>query len=65
MKALILSAFGGENLFPFTSSRPKAMLPIANTNFLESTLIKIKDANESKKNNIALLTANGKISLMN
>ncbi len=43
MKALILSAFGGENLFPFTSSRPKAMLPIANTNFLESTLIKIKD----------------------
>jgi len=43
LKALILSAFGGENLFPFTSSRPKAMLPIANTNFLESTLIKIKD----------------------
>ena len=43
MKALILSAFGGENLFPFTSSRPKVMLPIANTNFLESTLVKIKD----------------------
>ncbi|MED5578526.1 MAG: sugar phosphate nucleotidyltransferase [Nitrospinota bacterium] len=43
MKALILSAFGGENLYPFTSSRPKVLLPIANTNFLESAIGKIKD----------------------
>lgn len=38
MKAIVLAAGRGERLWPLTESRPKHLLPIANTPILERTL---------------------------
>ncbi len=47
MRALILAAGRGAGLYPFTNTRPKAMLPMAGEMLLHSTLRKIRAAGVS------------------
>ncbi len=47
MRALILAAGRGVGLYPFTSTRSKAMLPVAGETFLRSTLRNIRAAGVS------------------
>lgn len=44
MRALILAAGRGTALYPFTDTRPKAMLPVAGEMLLENALSKIRAA---------------------
>ncbi|MCE2453587.1 MAG: glucose-1-phosphate thymidylyltransferase, partial [Nitrospinae bacterium] len=44
VRALILAAGRGAGLYPFTNTRPKAMLPMAGEMLLHSALKKIRAA---------------------
>ncbi|MEE9240062.1 MAG: sugar phosphate nucleotidyltransferase [bacterium] len=44
MRALVLAAGRGTGLYPFTDTRPKAMLPIAGEMLLENALKKMRVA---------------------
>ena len=44
MRALVLAAGRGTGLYPFTDTRPKAMLPVAGEKLLESALRKLRAA---------------------
>ena len=47
MRALILAAGRGAGLYPFTETRPKAMLPVAGQMLLEAALPKLRAAGVS------------------
>ncbi len=47
MRALILAAGRGAGLYPFTDTRPKAMLPVAGRMLLETALPKLRAAGVS------------------
>ncbi|MBI4251472.1 MAG: NTP transferase domain-containing protein, partial [Candidatus Tectomicrobia bacterium] len=47
MRALILAAGRGAGLYPFTETRPKAMLPVAGEMLLEAALPKLRAAGVS------------------
>ena len=47
MRALILAAGRGAGLYPFTNTRPKAMLPVAGEILLRSMLEKLRAAGVS------------------
>lgn len=44
MKAVILAAGEGKRMFPFTDTRPKVMLPVANRPIVEHLLIELREA---------------------
>lgn len=62
MKALILAAGTGNNLFPFTSTRPKPMINIAGKFLLERTIDLLK---ESGINVINIVTGHKKEKIVN